>query len=159
LLRSPYLLEGSDAVVPYLSGFTDEGYALVVQAVRGTATSEGTLHPLAQEFPDGHDTVDWLIAQPWSNGRVGTFGASYEGFTAGAAAVESPEVDVVVMDGAITRAFEGWPGQRGIGVSYGMLMWWTSRWSGCALRLPLGETPDEPGSPPRSRAVDGSRRH
>jgi uncharacterized protein len=125
LLRSPYLLDGSDAVVSVFRGFTDDGYALVVQACRGTADSEGTLDPLAQEFPDGHDTVAWLTAQPWSNGRVGTFGASYEGFTAGAAAISSPAVAAVVMDGAITRAFEGWPGQRGIGVDYGMLMWWT----------------------------------
>lgn len=125
LVRSPYLIGGSDVYVEYFGPFTNEGYALLVQSVRGTGDSEGTLDPLVQEFPDGEDTVAWLTDQPWSNGRVGTFGASYEGFTAGAAAVASPAVQVVVMDGAISRAFEGWPAQRGIGANYGMLVWWT----------------------------------
>ncbi|MFN9810641.1 MAG: CocE/NonD family hydrolase [Deltaproteobacteria bacterium] len=147
LLRSPYLGGGSDGHVSIFGGFLDRGYALVLQACRGTGDSEGALEPLVQEFPDGGDTVDWLVAQSWSNGRVGTFGGSYEGFTAGAAAVANPAVDVVVMDGAITRAFAGWPGRRGVPRALGMLWWWTQ----------VQGRPDPATSPEFSRLITNTR--
>jgi len=31
------------------------------------------------EPADGYDTVDWLASQPWSNGKVGTYGCSFLG--------------------------------------------------------------------------------
>jgi putative CocE/NonD family hydrolase len=39
---------------------------------------------------DGYDTIEWAARQPWSNGRVGTFGLSYPGAVQWLAAVESP---------------------------------------------------------------------
>jgi putative CocE/NonD family hydrolase len=57
------------------------GYAVVVQDVRGKFASEGTFYPYRSEGlaenRDGYDTVEWAAARPWSNGRVGTFGNSY----------------------------------------------------------------------------------
>ena len=35
---------------------------------------------MVNEASDGADTVAWLTAQPWCDGNIGTFGASYLGF-------------------------------------------------------------------------------
>ncbi|MHB2029832.1 MAG: CocE/NonD family hydrolase [Acidimicrobiales bacterium] len=65
------------------------GFAVVIQDVRGRGRSEGAFQPFV-EIRDGFDTVEWAAAQPWSNGRVGTFGSSYMGASAIQAAVSAP---------------------------------------------------------------------
>lgn len=66
------------------------GYAVVVQDVRGRFGSDGDFTPFANEGLDGHDSVEWAAAQPWSTGRVGMFGSSYGAATQLLTAVESP---------------------------------------------------------------------
>ena len=66
------------------------GYAVVVQDVRGRYGSAGEFVPYLNEGKDGYDTIEWAAAQPWSNGKVGTFGLSYPGAVQWLAAVESP---------------------------------------------------------------------
>src|SRR5215470_17988016 len=70
------------------------GYIIVFQDVRGKYGSEGDyvmtrplqgpLNPTDNDHAtDTYDTVDWLVKNvPESNGRVGTLGGSYEGYTA-----------------------------------------------------------------------------
>lgn len=62
------------------------GYALVVQDCRGRGTSEGRWDPFRHEGEDGFDTQEWVGHQPWCNGRIGTSGGSYVGWTQWAAA-------------------------------------------------------------------------
>src|SRR5690606_18049248 len=38
--------------------------------------SEGEFHVIGRAREDGYDTLSWIAAQPWSNGRVGTYGCS-----------------------------------------------------------------------------------
>jgi len=52
------------------------GYAYVVQNERGHFFSEGNYDILGAPVTDGYDALDWLRAQPWSNGKVGTTGCS-----------------------------------------------------------------------------------
>ncbi len=59
--------------------FAEHGYAVVIQDVRGRYGSAGIFSSIAQEGPDGSDTIDWIARQPWSNGRVGMSGGSYLG--------------------------------------------------------------------------------
>ena len=66
------------------------GYAVVVQDVRGRHDSAGTFDPYKHEGADGHDTIEWIAAQPWSNGRVAMAGLSYPGAAQWLAAVEAP---------------------------------------------------------------------
>lgn len=54
------------------------GYAVAIADPRGAWLSEGEFHhngPIEAE--DCCDTIAWLAAQPWSNGRVGMTGVSY----------------------------------------------------------------------------------
>lgn len=53
------------------------GYAVVIQDVRGRWASEGEFYPYVNEAQDGHDTIGWAAAQPWSTGDVGSYGISY----------------------------------------------------------------------------------
>jgi putative CocE/NonD family hydrolase len=57
--------------------FAQRGYVVVVQDCRGRYNSEGTFYINVNEGKDGYDTVEWAARQPWSNGKVGTYGASY----------------------------------------------------------------------------------
>ncbi len=90
--RTPY---GKDDLIesgsePTIVRAARAGYAVVVQDVRGRYHSEGEFRPYQQEGKDGYDTIEWASAQPWSNGRVGTFGLSYPGAVQWLAAMESP---------------------------------------------------------------------
>jgi hypothetical protein len=79
--------------------FTGHGYALILVDVRGTGASFGTRpYPWSrEEVMDGYDLADWIIAQPWSNGKVGAIGTSYSGTTAEFLAVTNhPAVKAVV---------------------------------------------------------------
>ena len=60
------------------------GYVLVVVDVRGSGASFGQWSSLwsDQEIADLGEVVNWIVAQPWSNSRVGAYGISYEGNTA-----------------------------------------------------------------------------
>lgn len=64
--------------------FPSHGYARVAVDARGTGASFGVWRaPFSQdEVKDYGEVVDWIVKQPWSNGKVGAFGNSYEGNTA-----------------------------------------------------------------------------
>jgi predicted acyl esterase len=68
------------------------GYAFCRLDIRGTGSSPGIAldEYTARETQDGYDAVEWLAAQPWSNGRVGMWGISYGGFTAIQVALAHP---------------------------------------------------------------------
>jgi hypothetical protein len=105
VMRTPYgkddvIAEGSEPTV--LRG-ARAGYAVVVQDVRGRYHSDGVFNPYRQEGRDGYDTIEWAAAQPWSNGRVGTFGLSYPGAVQWLAAMEAPP-HLVAMVPAMTFA-------------------------------------------------------
>jgi putative CocE/NonD family hydrolase len=70
--------------------FARRGYICAIQDVRGRFKSEGEWYPFAKEAPDGYDTVEWLAAQPWSTGQVGTMGGSYCGSDQSALATLNP---------------------------------------------------------------------
>ncbi len=76
LSRSPYLFESAFWASPLYMALFESGYAFVHQNERGRYWSEGDYEFLAGAEHDGYDTVDWIARQPWSNGKVGTFGCS-----------------------------------------------------------------------------------
>jgi dienelactone hydrolase len=58
----------------------------------GTAPRDRDLLPLgdAAHRPDGYDIVEWIAAQLWTNGRIGTVGSSYAGQVQIRTALERP---------------------------------------------------------------------
>ena len=67
--------------IHWARAFVDAGYAAVLQDSRGRGDSDGVWDPYICEVEDGFDTHEWVGTQPWCNGRIGTFGSSYCGFT------------------------------------------------------------------------------
>ncbi len=61
--------------------FVQHGYIFINQDTRGTFGSEGYYFPLIWEREDGIDTCDWIAKQPWFDGKLGTWGVSYFGYT------------------------------------------------------------------------------
>jgi putative CocE/NonD family hydrolase len=72
-----------------LGDFVDAGFRVVLQDCRGSGGSGGQQDHLAESV-DGRATGDWIAGQPWFDGQLGTFGASYMGFTQWALAVTRP---------------------------------------------------------------------
>jgi len=86
--------EGADYLPPSWKELAADGYIFVLQNVRGRFKSEGiflltsrydpTDPKQTNETNDAYDTVDWLIKNiPNNNGKVGIYGISYSGLTAG----------------------------------------------------------------------------
>ena len=76
------LIEGINYSVR--DAFNKAGYAYVLVDARGSGASSGTrtLEWSPDEIADMTYIVDWIIAQPWSNGAVGGYGLPYNGNTA-----------------------------------------------------------------------------
>lgn len=87
LTRTPYNKTGTAADGSY---YAKRGYVVVANDVRGRYASEGTWRMMADDPADGYDVVEWIAAQPWSDGKVGTFGVSYGGGTQHAMAEARP---------------------------------------------------------------------
>ena len=94
LVRTPY---GRNSSRGYGRGFANHGYVVAIQDVRGTGDSEGEFELWINEGNDGYDVVEWLAAQPWSNGRVGMVGSSYGAWVQLAAATERPPHLVTIV--------------------------------------------------------------
>jgi uncharacterized protein len=57
------------------------GYVGVVGYTRGKLCSPDIPVPYEHDGSDAATLIDWISRQPWSDGRVGMYGGSYEGFT------------------------------------------------------------------------------
>ncbi|MGD8413286.1 MAG: CocE/NonD family hydrolase [Candidatus Latescibacterota bacterium] len=77
LVRTPY---GRQQHVTEARFWAAHGYAVVVQDTRGKWGSGGEYVPFLNEHADGMATLDWITAQPWSDGNVGMYGSSYLAF-------------------------------------------------------------------------------
>jgi len=86
LVRTPYSRHAA-STRGYRS-FLQRCYAVVLEDLRGRWGSQGSFGSITQEAPDGNDTINWIAAQPWSNGRVAMAGSSYLGLVQWWAAIE-----------------------------------------------------------------------
>ena len=105
LTYSPYNdIRASDAIG---DRFVPKGYARAVADVLGTRNSSGCWdYGGPKEQQSGVDLVNFLAAQPWSNGKVGMIGGSYDGTTANMVAARSqdaPGLAAIVPEAAISR--------------------------------------------------------
>ena len=79
--------------------FAQHGFAVVFQDCRGRYDSEGQFTKYLSEGEDGYDTMAWITAQPWCNGKVGTMGLSYGAHTQMAlACLNPPGLACMVLD-------------------------------------------------------------
>ncbi|MCR9288995.1 MAG: CocE/NonD family hydrolase [Bacteroidetes bacterium] len=76
------------------------GYAYVVQNERGRYFSEGKWDILGTPVTDSYDAFTWMQNQPWSNGKIGTYGCSSTAeWQMAAAALDHPAHAAMVPQG------------------------------------------------------------
>ncbi len=99
------------------------GYAGVVTYSRGKGRSPDAIAPFEHDGADAASTIGWIAAQPWSDGRVGMYGGSYNGFAQWAAlrhrpralkaiatsATVAPGIDVPMEGGIFLNFMYPWP--------------------------------------------------
>jgi uncharacterized protein len=99
--------------------FNDAGYAYVLQDTRGRGDSEGTDDCMQADgwqpgLTDGADTVAWIIAQPWCNGKVATNGGSALAMTQMLMAPSTDQVAFQFMDAVPASFYNGVAYQGGV---------------------------------------------
>jgi len=126
---TPYI---SDRYHPDAQYFARHGFAFLIVDTRGRGNSGGEFRPLdLEDGLDGHDIVQWIAGQPWSNGNVGMRGGSYGGYNQWATARYFPEdLDTIVP---IASPYHGIDFPMNYNVQYP----YTIRW----LTLTAGVTP------------------
>lgn len=90
------------------------GFVVCAENFRGAGQSEGTWVGYRAlgwgELQDGYDSVEWLAKQPWSTGKIGTFGSSQAGFAQNFLAVTRPPhlVAQYMIDTGLSLFHEGY---------------------------------------------------
>ncbi len=89
LVCTPYGKDRGKAVHRWRGCFTKHGYAFIVEDMRGfhESADAGKGSP---RHHDGYDTVEWLAARDWCNGKVGMIGYSHLGAAQYETAVTAP---------------------------------------------------------------------
>jgi predicted acyl esterase len=101
LRRTPYAFPENEQFYDDQGAFfATQGFVYIVQDIRGRGRSSGSFETgnVIKENEDGFDTCEWIVQQTWSNGKIGTFGGSYSGFTSIVTALDNPYVAVIVSD-------------------------------------------------------------
>lgn len=127
--------------------YVTRGYAYLVVDVRGSGASFGSRRAEfdALEVRDGWDLVDWIIAQPWSDGKVGAQGVSYVGTTADLLLVnQHPAVKAIAPLFALFDTFADIAAPGGLELSFFVKDWGTLVFEMDQQRVPPGKAP--PGS-------------
>ena len=120
LIRTPY---GKGVGKEGYYRFVQRGYAVVIQDTRGREDSTGVWQPNYYEVEDGDDTLNWIAAQPWSDGSVSMTGGSYLGYVQWAAAASgNPHLKALLSFVCAGSAFTDLP-RRGGCFTSGMLAW------------------------------------
>jgi len=105
LMRSTYGRKLGDP-----ESWTKQGYALVVQDVRGRGESEGQDDGFYADgwrpgLRDGADTVAWLKSQPWCNGKIASHGGSALGITQALMAPATGDITCQYIDVAASSFY------------------------------------------------------
>ena len=120
LMRQPYgRAIASTVTYAHPSWYAAHGFLVVVQDVRGRGDSEGDFRGFGQEAPDGADAVRWVRQLPNCNGRVGTYGFSYQGLSQLLNAAGSPDA----LPDCLAPAMAGLD-ERSHWASEGGAHWW-----------------------------------
>ncbi len=80
-----YTIYARDNDVKSLKESVDKGYIGMMAYSRGKHHSPDEIWPYENDTNDAYDVIDWISKQKWSDGNVGMFGGSYNGFTQWAA--------------------------------------------------------------------------
>ena len=86
-------------MMSWLETVLKHGYVIAAADVRGDGASFGVSTGVfgPEEATDAYDIIEWLAAQPWSTGKIGMCGISYQGLTQLLAASTGPPHLAAIM--------------------------------------------------------------
>ena len=115
LQRLPYgRAVASTPVLPHPAWFARRGFAVVVQDCRGRGASGGRFTPFVDEGRDGAAAIEWAARLPFADGRVATYGFSYQGLAqVYAAALRPPSLRGIAAMMCCPDPYEGWTYEGG----------------------------------------------
>lgn len=130
-------------LTPYMAGnyhewamyFAGNGYVFATIDSRGRGNSDGQFTPFLQEANDGYDVVKWLAKQPYCNGKVSMWGASYTGYDQWATAKELPPALATIVPVASVKPGTDFPMVNNIFATYAVN--WLTYVSGRIGQRPL----------------------
>ncbi len=105
--------------------FAKRGYVYIIQDCRGKNDSEGIYRPFQDDDArDGFDTLAWAARQKWSNGVLGTTGASYAAWNQwNTATLRPPGLKAMVCTVSLPDPVLNVPYQNGA------LVLWMAEWA------------------------------
>lgn len=120
LIRLPCGKDDFEDALWWARAYTTSGYAVIIQDLRGRHGSEGVFAPYAQGAEDGATTMDWIAAQPWSNGVIATAGCSALGeIQVIQTATGNPHLRALIAEGAGGAIGTGGPSRAYFGLFEG----------------------------------------
>ncbi len=131
LQRLPYGRSvASTPVLPHPRWFAKRGFAVVVQDCRGRGDSTGRFSPFIDEAADGAASIEWAARLPFADGRVATYGFSYQGLAQlYAAATRPPSLKAIAPMMCCPDPYEGWTYEGGL-LRWPFVCFWAAQLAG-----------------------------
>lgn len=134
--RTPY---GRAAVTGRGTPLIERGYGMVLVDVRGRGDSDGIWRPFVKDTDDAHRVIEWVAEQPWSTGKVGMYGGSYNGLTQWWTAARRPPHLACIVPQCVACVRQSEVPHQGTGIPIQYWLWW--------MTLVTGRTHQNGGAP------------
>ena len=112
-IRTPYGITG---LINGLWHYASRGYAVVLQATRGTffadssGKSEGLWDDVINEPRDGRVALEWIVKQPWAQPKICMQGGSFVAYTQWTASMaKNPALKCLVPESSMGTVFSDQP--------------------------------------------------
>jgi hypothetical protein len=132
------ILEDSGAEAGPVAWYVSQGFTVVLANVRGTGLSTGEYAYFSrQEQQDHYEIIQWIAAQPWSDGQVAGAGAGYYGASQWQMAIQNPPaLECIAPFNGTLDPFREWIAPGGLANTAFIGNWYEER-----VRLPNAYTP------------------
>jgi putative CocE/NonD family hydrolase len=144
----------------WLQTVLKHGYVIAAADIRGTGASFGSIRGnfTPEEASDAYDITEWLAAQPWSTGKVGMCGGSYQGMMQYlAASLAPPHLVAIMPDMAMFDLYSfTYPG--GI-YQDDFIADWSNLVKMLSTAVPAAPVDDDPGSKLLTQALQEHQRN
>ena len=134
ITMTPYTIQTYHSFGAY---FATQGLPFLAVDCRGRGSSDGEFVCWRDDARDGHDTVEWVAAQPWCGGKVSMWGGSYAGFNQWVTAATRPPHLATIVPVAAPYPGVDFPMRTNIGYCY--ISTWSIYTAGRALQQTLFE--------------------
>ncbi len=130
---------------PWLELLVKHGYAVIVVERPGTGASFGSSNPSFEAAAkEANEIIDWIAAQPWSDGKVGMYGDSWQGqIQLAAATTGNPHLKAIFPAGTWLDQYAGIMYPGGVyNKAFGRFLNWSLRFLDSSIITPVDRDMD-----------------